>query len=132
MVVLVSVPQAPIAPGASPIKDCPNAASASFFLFSFFLTTMNFHSCRLLAEGESLAASSIFSSFSSSTSVFLYALTLLLWSIAVETSIFAPSLGFSPQRRRGRKVVIFYLAVRGRQIKGSLECQNNQLLQCHS
>jgi hypothetical protein len=42
--------------GASPIKDCPKAAFANFFLVSLFLTTINFQSCRLLAEGESLAA----------------------------------------------------------------------------
>src|SRR4030042_2641455 len=87
MIVLGSVPQATITIGASAIKDCPKAALASFFFVSLSLTTMNFHSWRLLADGESLAASNIFFSLSSSTSVALYALTLHLWLMAVKTSI---------------------------------------------
>jgi hypothetical protein len=90
-----SVPQAIMTTGASPIKDCPKAALASFFLVSLFLTTINFHSWRLLEEGESLAASSIFFSLSSSTTVSLYALTLLLWLMAVKTYIFFSSLSTS-------------------------------------
>jgi len=82
-----SVAQATMTTGASPIKDCPKAALARFFLVSLFLTTINFHSWWLLEEGESLAASNIFFSFSSPISVFLYALTLLLWLMAVKTSI---------------------------------------------
>ena len=68
MIAFDSVPQATRTTGASPMKDCPNAALASFFFVSLFLATINFQSCRLLAEGESLAASSIVFSFSSSTS----------------------------------------------------------------
>jgi len=66
-----SVPQATMTTGASPIKDCPKAASANFFLASLFLTTINFRSWRLLEEGESLTAYSIFFSLSSSTGVTL-------------------------------------------------------------
>jgi hypothetical protein len=63
MVAFGSVPQATMTTGASPIKDCPKAALASFFFVSLFLTTINFQSWRLLAEGESLAASNIFAFF---------------------------------------------------------------------
>jgi hypothetical protein len=37
---------------------------------------------------------------------------------------FLSKIEFSPQRREGRRGVIFYLAVRGRQIKSPLLCQN--------
>src|SRR4030042_4415520 len=87
-----SLAQATMTTGASPIKDCPRAALASFFLVSLFLTMTNFHSWRLLEEGESLAPSSTLFSLSSSTAVSLYALTLLLWLMAVKTSIFFPPI----------------------------------------
>jgi hypothetical protein len=38
---------------------------------------------------------------------------------------------FSPQSRRGRREVFFYLAVRGRQIKGPLSCRSTHFRQSY-
>ena len=45
---------------------------------------------------------------------------------------FLSKIEISPQRRQGRRELIFYLAVRGRQIKSSLSRQYTDLLQSHS